>query len=74
MVVGHHTRAFLAFLSLAVFQGQAADDWVLHVPDGHETASKVAQIHSLENLGEVIPGKKHLSVQYFQFTLLSATH
>ena len=34
----------------------AADDWVLHVPKGHQAASEVAKLHNLDNLGEVIPG------------------
>ena len=33
----------------------AVDDWVLHVPEGKQSADIVASEHGLDNLGEVIP-------------------
>ena len=45
------------FWALILGLASAADDWVLHVPKGAETASLVAKTHQLDNLGEVIPGK-----------------
>ena len=49
------TTIFIQFLASCAM---AADDWVLHVPAGLDTASKVAKLHHLDNLGEVIPGKE----------------
>ena len=50
------TTIFIQFLALSC--AMAADDWVLLVPKGIDTASKVAKLHHLDNLGEVIPGKE----------------
>ena len=47
------TTIFIQFL---VSCALAANHWVLHVPAGKETAFKVAELHKLDNLGEVIPG------------------
>ena len=49
------TTIFIQFLALSC--AAAADNWVLHVPKGIDTASNVAKLHHLDNLGEVIPGK-----------------
>jgi hypothetical protein len=49
------TTIFIQFLALSC--AMAADNWVLHVPKGIDTASKVAELHHLDILGEVIPGK-----------------
>ena len=48
------TTIFIQFLALSC--AMAADDWVVHVAKGIDTASKVAKLHHLDNLGEVIPG------------------
>ena len=48
------TTIFIQFLALSCVM--AADDWVVHVAKGIDTASKVAKLHHLDNLGEVIPG------------------
>ena len=50
------TTIFIQFLALSC--AMAADDWVLLVPKGIDAASKVAKLHHLDNLGEVIPGKE----------------
>ena len=46
----------ISFVLLLVTSSMGAENWVLHVPAGQETASKVAKLHYLDNLGEVIPG------------------
>ena len=46
----------IAIILLSTTFSLAANDWVLHVPSGKEAASKVANLHQLDNLGEVIPG------------------
>ena len=46
----------IAIILLSTTFSLAANDWVLHVPSGKEAALKVAKLHHLDNLGEVIPG------------------
>ena len=48
--------------SLVLSSVFAADEWVLHVPLGAENAKQVADLHSLDFLGEVIPESN-----YFHF-------
>ena len=47
--------AAVTFLGLAASLVSSADDWVLHVPAGKQSADAVAELHELHNLGEVIP-------------------
>ena len=62
------TTIFIQFL-LALSCAMAADDWVLLVPKGIDTASKVAKLHHLDNLGEVIPGMEIFIFLCFIFKL-----
>ena len=47
--------AVVTFLGLTASFVSSADDWVLHVPAGKQSADAVAELHDLSNLGEVIP-------------------
>ena len=59
------TTIFIPFLALSC--AMAADDWVVHVAKGIDTASKVAKLHDLDNLGEVIPGMEILIFLFLKF-------
>ena len=59
------TTIFIPFLALSC--AMAADDWVVHVAKGIDTASKVAKLHHLDNLGEVIPGMEILIFLFLKF-------
>ena len=50
----------LLFIQLSI--ALAADEWVLHVPNGAKHAEEVAELHGLDFLGEVVPESK-----YFHF-------
>ena len=43
-------------LLMVTRSSMAIENWVLHMPGGQETASRLAKLHHLDNLGEVIPG------------------
>ena len=45
----------LGLLLLQLSIALAADEWVLHVPQGAKHAEEVGKVHGLEFLGEVIP-------------------